>query len=251
VVGRLEFLTGLEEIVNDKSLKKSVTERKQLHRVLAEETWVFREEYALTADDNTLRTALKNHIEELGRAELAPEDLGNPVLDADGREVVVDMMLSRVIEQSRNHREHIVIELKRPSIPIGKREMEQIENYAQAVASDGRFASTGVNWEFWIVGDEIKDDVLHKFGQGNLPDDVFSDFEISGHRVTVRGVTWARIIQGARHRMKFVKDALGYDPTSEQSMVYLRAQHGERLPTIALPHVDQRQPLEAHSASQL
>ncbi|MGO1545303.1 MAG: ATP-binding protein [Gulosibacter sp.] len=251
VVGRLEFLTGLEEIVNDKSLKKSVTERKQLHRVLAEETWVFREEYALTADDNTLRTALKNHIEELGRAELTPEDLGNPVLDADGREVVVDMMLSRVIEQSRNHREHIVIELKRPSIPIGKREMEQIENYAQAVASDGRFASTGVNWEFWIVGDEIKDDVLHKFGQGNLPDDVFSDFEISGHRVTVRGVTWARIIQDARHRMKFVKDALGYDPTSEQSMVYLRAQHGERLPTIALPHVDQRQPLEAHSASQL
>lgn len=238
VVGRLEFLTGLEEIINDSTLKKSVTERKQLHRVVAEETWIFREEYALTADDNTLRTALRSHVAELGRDELAPSDLSEPVLDADGREVVVDMMLSRVVEQSRNHREHIVIELKRPSVHIGQSEMNQIESYARTVAADGRFASTDVRWEFWIVGDVIRDDVRHKFGQGNLPDDVFSDFTISGHHVTVRAVTWAQVIQDARHRMKFVKDALGYDPTTEHGMEYLRAQHGERLPSIALPTMD-------------
>lgn len=247
VVGRLDFLTGLEEIVNDSTLKKSVTERKQLHRVIAEETWIFREEYALTADDNTLRTALRSHVEELGRDELAPSELSAPVLDADGREVVVDMMLSRVVEQSRNHREHIVIELKRPSVHIGQSEMNQIESYAHTVAADGRFASTDVRWEFWIVGDVIKDDVRHKFGQGNLPEDVSSDFTISGHHVTVRAVTWAQVIQDARHRMKFVKDALGYDPTTEHGMEYLRAQHGERLPTIALPTMEADDTEEQHA----
>lgn len=235
VTGRLEFLTGLEEIINDKDIKKLVTERSQLHRVLADETWVFREEYALTADDNTLRTALKAHTSLLGRNDLAPEDLEEQVRDPDGRVVVVDMMLSRVLEQSRNHREHIVIELKRPSVSIGQTELNQIENYAQTVASDTRFAAVNTTWEFWIVGDEIDDRIKHKFGQGNLPNDVYQDYVQEGHHVTIRAVTWAMIIQNARHRMKFVKDALGYDPSSVESIEYLRQRHGKVLPAVALP----------------
>ncbi|RXZ70280.1 ATP-binding protein [Agromyces albus] len=238
VVGRLEFLSGLEEIINDRELKRLVTERRQLHRILAEETWVFREEYALTADDNTLRTALKAHTALLGRDTLAPSDLDAPVTDADGRIVIVDMMLSRVIEQSRNHREHIVIELKRPSISIGKEQLDQIENYAQTVAADTRFAAVDTTWEFWIVGDEIDPRIKHKFGQGNLPDDVYQDYAEKGHHVIIRAVTWAQIIQDARHRMKFVKDALGYDPTSVASIDYLRERHGKVLPTVLMPAAD-------------
>lgn len=235
VVGRLEFLTGLEEIINDRELKKLVTERRQLHRILAEETWVFREEYALTVDDNALRTALRSHTALLGREDLTPDDLAEPVTDADGRVVVVDMMLSRVIEQSRNHREHIVIELKRPSVSIGQEQLSQIENYAQTVAADNRFAAVDTTWEFWIVGDEIDPRIKHKFGQGNLPSDVYQDYVEDGRHVTIRAMTWARIIQDARHRMKFVKDALGYDPTSEASMAYLRERHGKVLPTVLMP----------------
>ncbi|RFA10731.1 hypothetical protein B7R54_17105 [Subtercola boreus] len=235
VLGRLEFLTGLEQIINDRQLKKLVTERRQLHRILAEETWVFREEYALTVDDNTLRTALRSHTGLLGRDDLTPGDLDEPVVDSDGRVIVVDMMLSRVIEQSRNHREHIVIELKRPSVSIGKHQLDQIENYAQTVASDNRFAAVQTTWEFWIVGDEIDPRIKHKFGQGNLPEDVYQDYSEDGRRVTIRAVTWARIIQDARHRMKFVKDALGYDPDSEASINYLRERHGKVLPSVFMP----------------
>jgi hypothetical protein len=237
VVGRLDFLTGLEEIINDRELKRLVTERRQLHRILAEETWVFREEYALTADDNALRTALKTHTAILGRADLTPDELEAPVTDTDGRVVVVDMMLSRVIEQSRNHREHIVIELKRPSVSIGQEQLAQIENYAQTVANDNRFAAVDTSWEFWIVGDEIDSRIQHKFGQGNLPADVYQDYIEGGHHVTIRAVTWAQVIQDARHRMKFIRDALGYDPTTEASIEYLRERHGKVLPKVLMPSV--------------
>jgi len=111
ITDRLDFLVGLEEIVFDAELRDRVRERSQLHRILANETWIFREEYALTGDDVTLRVALRNHIHLLGRDDLAPADLSAGVLDEHGRRVVVDIMLSRVVEQRRNHREHIVIEL--------------------------------------------------------------------------------------------------------------------------------------------
>ncbi|MFZ2166778.1 MAG: ATP-binding protein [Propionibacteriaceae bacterium] len=236
IVGRLEFLTALEEIVNDRELKKHIKERSQLHKLVAANTWIFREEYALTANDNTLKTALRAHLDLLAVDGEKPSDLDTPVLDADGREIVVDLMLSGAIEQQRNHREHLVIELKRPTVSIGKAQMDQIENYARTVAGDTRFASVDTIWEFWIVGDEIDPKVLYKFGQGTLPPDVFSEFRENGYSISIHGVTWAQIIQNARHRLRFVKDQLGYDPISEASLDTLRKRHGEVLPTILLPN---------------
>jgi hypothetical protein len=235
IVGRLEFLTALEEIVNDPELKRHTKERSQLHKLVAGNTWIFREEYALTANDNALKTALKSHVELLGRDGLTPEDLNDPVVDAEGRVVIVDLMLSGAIEQQRDHREHLVIELKRPSVSIGKEQLDQIEAYALAVANDARFASVNTKWEFWIVGDEISDKIRHKLGQGNLPPDVVEDYEELQHHVTIHAVTWAQIIQNARHRLKFVRDKLAYDPTTETSLDMLRKRHSELFPSVDLP----------------
>jgi hypothetical protein len=75
ITDRLDFLASLEKLVFDPELKQRTLERKQLHRIIANETWIFGEEYALTADDPSLRTALKEHIAELGRDYLAPPEV--------------------------------------------------------------------------------------------------------------------------------------------------------------------------------
>lgn len=247
IVGRLEFLTALEEIINDPELKKHTKERSQLHKLVAGNTWIFREEYALTANDNALKTALRSHVELLGREGLTPDELKDPVVDADGRVVIVDLMLSGAIEQQRHHREHLVIELKRPSVSIGKEQLDQIEGYAQAVANDGRFAAVNTRWEFWIVGDEISDKVRHRLGQGNLPPDVYQDYEELQHHVTIHAVTWAQIIQNARHRLKFVRDKLAYDPTTEASLDTLRQRHTELFPSLDLPPATDYEDAAQHS----
>lgn len=242
IVGRLDFLIGLEEIVSDPELKKHVRERSQLHKIVASETWIFREEYALTANDNTLKTALQQHIGILGRDELVPDETVAPVLDSEGKERVVDLMLSGAIEQAKNVREHLVIELKRPTVSIGEEQLRQIKNYALALASDSRFAKVNTEWEFWIVGDKIDPVIEVELGQGNLPRDVASRYEKDGHFVTVRAVTWAQVIQNARHRLKFVGSQLDYDPTVEEGLAYLRKVHGERLPTVLMPAAPAAEP---------
>jgi hypothetical protein len=228
VTDRLDFLAGLEKIVFDSSLRRHILERRQLQRILVNETWVFREEYALTADDVTLRTALRDHIGLLGRADLAPDDLSSEVLDEDGRRVVVDMMLSRVVEQTRNEREHIVIELKRPTVHIGGAQITQIANYAATVAGDARFASTNTHWEFWIVGD-VLDQVAQSMANQQNREPGIVTISPDGSQV-IRAVTWAKIIQDARHRLSFVKNALEYSTDEERGMSYLRRAHGRFLP---------------------
>lgn len=225
---RLEFLASLEAMINEPDLKKVVKERSQLHRILAGETWVFREEYALVGDDHTLRTVLKSHREILGDVALTDEDVESDVVDDDGKVGVVDLMLSKVIAQPHERKEHVVIELKRPSVHVGKNQLQQIEEYAFAVANDGRFAGLNDSFEFWIIGDKLDEYAQFKANQENQEPGV--TVKSAKPDITVRAVTWAQVIRDARHRLHFVKQALNYDPDSEAAMAYLRTRHAEYIP---------------------
>ncbi len=62
IADRLEFLQGLETLVFDMELKHAVRERTRLHRVVAENTWIFGEQYHLSVDDQSLTEVLKKHL---------------------------------------------------------------------------------------------------------------------------------------------------------------------------------------------
>jgi len=226
VANRLDFLKGLEELVLNPEIKKHVKERSQLHRILASETWVFGEEYALAVDDESLTTVLKRHIQLLGREEMA-ENIG-PVTDLEGHERIVDLMLARSLAQTRNRREHLVIELKRPSVNVGDDEANQIRKYATAVAADSRFNTVDVQWDFIVVSTDITGSPSIERESENAP---FGQlFNAQGIRVWV--YTWGEIIDGALHRLKFVQQHLDYQPNAAQALEYLRKTHEKYLPPV-------------------
>jgi hypothetical protein len=224
IADRLEFLKGLEELVlGDDS--KHVKERSQLHRMLAAETWVFGEEYALAADDNSLTTVLKNHLSFLGREDLA-EDVSSEVLDSEGSRGIVDLMLARSLSQHRNRREHLVIELKAPRVKIGDEQAQQIKKYAHAVAADPRFNTKDVSWDFIIVSGEVTGITDRERRATNTPYGQITDAD--GLRIWV--LTWADVLDDAAHRLKFVRNLLDYQPDAEQALLRLRATHEKYLP---------------------
>jgi hypothetical protein len=222
IADRLEFLRALESLVLDPDLSKVVKERSQLHRILAAETWVFGEEFALAADDESLTTVLKRHLALLDREELAQEE----VLDQDGKRRIVDLMLARSLQQNRNKREHLVIELKAPNVAIGPEQASQIENYATAVAQDARFNTVAVDWDFYVVSTQVRGTPDLRRQSENAP--YGQIMNTKGIRVWV--YTWAEIIQEADHRMKFLRQQLDYQPDEDQAFAYLRETHAKYLP---------------------
>jgi hypothetical protein len=62
IADRLDFLAGLDALIFDTDSKRQTLERRQLHRILANETWVFGEEWALTGDDDRLTRVLAAHL---------------------------------------------------------------------------------------------------------------------------------------------------------------------------------------------
>jgi Histidine kinase-, DNA gyrase B-, and HSP90-like ATPase len=227
VTDRLDFLRGLELLVFDPVSKEQLLERTQLHRILANETWIFGEEFALTADDQALTTVLEKHRKLLGRDDLAED---HPVLDDEGKVRVVDLMLARSLEQARNRREHLVIELKRPNVKIGDDALTQIKRYAYTVADDERFSKTEVEWDFVVVSNELDAFAGREALQRDRPPGLVA--EPGNGRVRVWVKTWGQVIEESRHRLKFVQQSLQYLPNRDDAVQVLRRVHAKYLPQV-------------------
>lgn len=225
IANRIDFIEALKIMVFEPGVKGKVKERSQLHRILAGETWIFGEVYNLTADDQTLTTALKQHIGLLGREELAPT---GPVLDEQGKERVIDLLLARRVEHAQNRRDHLVVELKAPAVKIGAEEITQIKNYAYTVADDGRFNMTDVKWDFVVVSTDLTAFAKKEAAQFQRDPGLVSVTDDGRVRVWLK--TWAQVIGDAEHRHRFVQSALQYSPGAEDALAYLREVHAKFLP---------------------
>jgi Histidine kinase-, DNA gyrase B-, and HSP90-like ATPase len=223
VADRLQFLAGLEKLLFDVEEKKHLKERKQLHRMLAGQTWIFGEEFALSVDDQSLTEVLRKHLQQ---GALKDVDLAIPVLRTDGKRGIVDLMLSRRIPIGReSERQHLIVELKRPKVVVGAKELTQIKEYALAVARDERFRAVGARWDFWILTNEFDDLVAAEVSQTNRPAGLAMDNSENRLRVWVK--TWAQVIEENRARLRFVQERLGYEPDHEDALQRLKLRYAE------------------------
>ena len=225
ISGRLEFLSALELMLFDPQTAPQVLERTQLQEIIGSEPWLFGEEFALHISDKGLTALLGAHIRLLGR------DSTNvsPVRDAEGRTRRVDFMFGRSLESNRGRRQHLVVEIKRPAVKLSRNELNQLEDYAIAVAKDSRFDKETTEWDFILVSREMDGYVSERASQPEKRRGLV--FEPLGGRVRVWAYQWNTIIADARHRLQFVKDKLKYDPTADQAINYLRENYPDYVPT--------------------
>jgi len=227
VTDRLEFLRALQILVFEPNSKRQLLERSQLHRIIAQETWVFGEQFNLMNDDEDLSAVLRSHIKLLGadsdegnlRDSLAPNE---PVLDADGKAAIVDLMLScRVPTATDDERKHLVIELKRPSQNLNEDVINQIKKYAKAVALDDRFKHSNVEWDFVAIANRFTNDAQLEAQQSGKPRGLILELD-DPIKIRVWAKTWGEIIQEAEGRLTFYKRRLEYQANDREALRYLR-----------------------------
>jgi len=225
VTDRLDFLKGLDLILFEKESKERLLERSQLHRILADHTWIFGEEFNLSADDESLTAVLKKHLALLGKDR---QDLA-PVTQLDGKKGIVDLMLSRIIPQPKaEKREHLIVELKRPKQKIGVAEASQIKGYAFAVSGDERFKDTDTKWHVIAVSNEIDETIKKEASQKNRPLGLLYDDPEGKVYVWVK--TWGQILQDSNGRLRFYQEKLQYNATLASGLDYLKKTHEKYLP---------------------
>ncbi|WP_415289095.1 ATP-binding protein [Brevundimonas sp. S1H14] len=231
VVGdRLKFLDALEAIVFDPAKKARLKERTQLHKILAENTWIFGEEFNLWVSDKGLRKVLEKHRDKL-----------DPSIDIDGavsvygqKTAIVDLMFSRSTRRHRNNDvENLVVELKAPKVVIGSDEIVQTKKYQQAVVGDERFSTVpGVRWHFVVVSN-----AYDSYAQGEIDSGPDPDRRLIARTgtTTVAIKTWGEIIEENRARLQFFQEHLQHSADDSQALKYLQERHAAVLEGVLEP----------------
>jgi Isochorismatase family len=88
------------------------------------------------------------------------------------------------------HREFLLIELKRPSLTIGRKELDQLEDYVNSILAQPDFVNTSTNWNFYLVTSEYDGVVKQRITQENRAAGLFIDKP--NHKVWVK--SWAELL---------------------------------------------------------
>lgn len=230
VIDRIRFLSELRELVAG-SISKKVKERAQLHKILAKEQWIFGEQYKPGTSDMSLRNVLLAHIKELDREKLNDEELIKAIKEDDNPDLnlIPDLCLwSAIPKDSQEKREHLFIELKRPSQNATTKEQKQINDYAYAVAKDNRFTKENTTWKFILIVTEIEERLRQEKKDNSSS---LNGLYGKGDNFEVYIYTWSYLIEQREGELRRLKEMLDLNLTeSPDDFSYLKSIHSEFLP---------------------
>jgi Histidine kinase-, DNA gyrase B-, and HSP90-like ATPase len=227
VANRIVALKVLKEIVFEPKHRRSIKERGELDVVVRDNTWLFGEGFHFTMAEAGLTKIMQRISEELALKRAKGAKGRKP----DGKIGRIDSFMGRLVPHGdENHREFLLIELKRPSLTIGRKELDQLEDYVNSILAQPDFVNTSTNWNFYLVTSEYDGVVRERITQENRPVGLLIDKP--NHKVWVK--SWAALLRDAESRLKFVQDQLRIEVSTEEIEMRIAELKASVLKTEAL-----------------
>lgn len=235
VTSRHKFLAGLEHLLFDPTDSGDVGERDHLHKILENELWVFGEGYHLMSSERSLTELLRSHLKLQG----LPDRGVAPVKRWDGKSGRTDLHLAARHKEHDRIR-HLVVELKAPDISAGRKEIDQVEDYANAVLSNAAFAGDKATWDFILVVTDYDDIVRRRIMSVDREVGLYFAPEKESERPVVRAYVrrWRDVIDENRRRLDFMTSTLEHDPSISEGLEYVRHEYRDLLPESLLEGAD-------------
>ncbi len=223
LVDRLRFLDELEVLVYG-SPAEWVKERSQLHKIIEGHTWVFGEQYHLMGSDRKISKLLPDVQVAL------TEDTENVVhVDPTLRDIPDLYLVRSKWNEGAKFHQHLVVELKRPSMKIGVSHIHQLQRYASTIVDNPIWGQkmNSHRFTFVLVSSEISKPAA-KFYQAGEEPGLLSKPALQ-HPTELWALRWSDYLDQRRGELKFLEDEI--EVTSDSELLeYLRERVGEYLP---------------------
>lgn len=154
---RLKAVQQLKELVFNKHF--NALEVPHIQAMVEDHYWLFGEQYhLLTSAEPDFSEALRRLVyAQTGDADVV-------TIDHEDVNKEMDIFMIRQNKEA-NYIENVVVELKRPSIPLGEAQLSQVKKYLRVIQSDDRFNSANSKWTYYLIGNKLNS---NGFMQGEL-----------------------------------------------------------------------------------
>ncbi|PHX04026.1 ATP-binding protein [Vibrio splendidus] len=172
--GRLEVLDMFEKLLTNKNDTYEVA---HIQKIVESNMWIFGEEFnVLTTEEEKFDKALRKYLKFKDEDLEIEDDIDNeifPTKHFDKYSIVhkhknkeMDILASQkspMYLQGDSYFKNTVIELKRPSVKLTDKELQQIKNYMNVIRSEEHFDTENDHWDFVLVGNQISKNSQNNF----------------------------------------------------------------------------------------
>ena len=198
---RLEVIEKLKVLLSD--YEKETLEVKHIQKILDNNFWLFGEQFRLfSSTEGALKNVLTRYAEEI-------LNISNPELDHKPTGEV-DLFLTKTESIGEGCQRNIIVELKRASKILGKKEYDQIESYMEKIQDESLCNGDNQYWEFYLVGKDydrrIENQIESASNHGERVRGLCSN--VNGkYKIYVR--KWSDILEVEwGYKMKYLKEKL-------------------------------------------
>lgn len=203
------FLDFLNEIIYG-DIGKHLKERKQLHKIIEKNLWIFGEEYTSTPilfSD----TRLKNNLDELRdkyfKFQKSEEDENfNDITDQKILDIT-DLFFYNEKPIINNRREIMIVELKAPIVKISQKELDQVDRYKYDIEYLDKFSKLQNRYKIILISSGITPFGESKIGATNEQTPTLYAKSKDG-TIEVYVMKWADIIAKNKHHLSYLGDYL-------------------------------------------
>jgi hypothetical protein len=208
IADRVMMLETLRGMVFNPAHRSTIKERGQLDTLIRDNTWIFGEHFHITMAE----AGLTRVIERVAEDNHSKRKKGK-VVKPDGKSGRTDCFLGRMVPHpDQNKREYLVMELKRPSIVVGRKETDQLEDYVRALRDQPDFKHTDTFWHFYLITGDYGDDVKDRITQAGRAVGLY--LEKDNFKIWIK--TWPELIRECEGRLKFIQDQLKIDISDDE-----------------------------------
>lgn len=213
LIHRKEFLRTLEKLVYDETVAQYLEERTQLHKIVAEEAWIFGDKFEnedLVSSDRSLITMIRtlnlredlyfeDNISDKKLQEIEGFIKQNRQNTENCLNKIPDLVLCKKEDNGRVFN-HLLIELKKPKVAINNLCREQALKVYKGILNashnnGGLKISETHKWQYCLVSSRISDTIKSEFTKdGHLE-------EKSNGNYIIDCKTWREIIDDADRRI--------------------------------------------------
>jgi len=172
--GRLEVLDMFEKLLTNKNDTYEVA---HIQKIVETNMWIFGEEFnVLTTEEEKFDKALRQYLNFKDEGFEVQDDVENEVFFAKHydkysinhkhKNKEMDIFASQkspMYSQGESYFNNTVIELKRPSVKLTDKELQQIKNYMNVIRTEEQFDTINDHWDFILVGNQISNNSQNNF----------------------------------------------------------------------------------------
>jgi hypothetical protein len=165
---RLDIIQNFKSLIYDHA--KFAYEVPHIQKCIESNLWLFGEKYhLLTSEEDKFDQALRSLLKFNSKDNYYDKQ---PLTHPD-KNKEMDLFIAqkgfKVGDDDKKYFHHVVIELKRPSIKLGDKELAQIKTYKNVIANEPQFQDENSVWDFVLIGNEISES---KITAANLRSDL-------------------------------------------------------------------------------